>query len=67
MVGSKKYDIMKTLGTGASCKVKLGIERESKARAAVKMFKKGHSQDKMAEVFAFQTIPKHENVVEVLE
>lgn len=32
-----RYDILRTLGTGASCKVKLGLDTETGRKVAVKI------------------------------
>ena len=32
-----QYDIIKTIGTGASCKVKLGIDTQSGRKVAIKI------------------------------
>lgn len=44
-----KYRIIRTLGQGASCKVKLGFDMENSKKVAVKLFKE-NLDDKMKEL-----------------
>jgi len=34
-----KYEVIRTLGSGASCKVKLGLDTETNERVAIKIMK----------------------------
>jgi serine/threonine protein kinase len=62
-----KYQIGRTLGSGASCKVKLGVDSTTGKKVAVKIIKEDMDEaDKAlikAEVEALQNL-KHINIVE---
>lgn len=55
-----KYEIGRTLGSGASCKVKLGVDTETGRKIAVKIMSKDLDKDTMklvqTEVEALQNI-----------
>jgi serine/threonine protein kinase len=61
-----KYEIVRTLGTGASCKVKLAIDSESGRKVAIKVINDNMDQALkqlvMAEVKAMENL-KHDNVI----
>jgi len=67
-----KYRILRTLGSGASCKVKLGLDQESGAKVAVKILNDSISEDPkmkellMAEVKAMSAL-KHGHIVNQVE
>jgi serine/threonine protein kinase len=68
MLGSiGKYQIGRTLGSGASCKVKLGVDSITGKKVAVKIMKENMDQADLAliktEVEALQGL-KHINIVE---
>jgi serine/threonine protein kinase len=58
-----KYEIGRTLGSGASCKVKLGLDTETGRKVAVKIMSKELDKDTlklvMTEVEALQNINGH--------
>jgi serine/threonine protein kinase len=58
--------VLRTLGSGASCKVKLGVDTESGRKVAIKVMNQNMSeQDKklvMTEVEALQGL-LHENII----
>ena len=62
-----KYQIGRTLGSGASCKVKLGVDSTTGKKVAVKIMKENMDQADLAliktEVEALQGL-KHINIVE---
>ena len=62
--------MLRTLGSGASCKVKLGIDSESGRKVAIKVMHQNMSeQDKklvMTEVEALQGL-KQENIIQQIE
>ena len=65
-----KYEIIKTLGSGGSCKVKLAIDTETGEKVAVKMLKKDidaktHSLT-MNEVQAMSNL-QHKHIIEQKE
>ena len=65
-----KYEIIKTLGSGGSCKVKLAIDTETGEKVAIKMLNqhldaKTHSLV-MNEVQAMSRL-KHNNIIEQKE
>ena len=66
-----KYQILRTLGSGASCKVKLGLDTESGRKVAIKIIKDCADSTLMdlvrVEVEAMQTIGYHKNVIEQIE
>ena len=66
-----KYEIGRTLGSGASCKVKLGLDTETGRKVAVKLMNKNMDQAMMklidTEVKALQAIAGHENVINILD
>lgn len=61
-----RFQVLRTLGSGASCKVKLGIDSESGRKVAIKVMHQNMSeQDKklvMTEVQALQGLI-HENII----
>lgn len=68
-----KYTLLRTLGTGANSKVKLGLDKESGTYYAVKILKKGNPNlDKkfldlvMTEVNTMLAL-KHANIVNLIE
>ena len=65
-----QYEIRHTLGSGFSCKVKLGIDINTQRQVAIKIINDG-SQDLMdlvmTECNAMQQIEKHQHVVEQIE
>jgi BR serine/threonine kinase len=65
-----KFQVLRTLGSGASCKVKLGIDTESGRKVAIKIMHQNMSeQDKklvMTEVQALQGL-KHDNIIMQVE
>ena len=70
MIGKQdigKYEIGRTLGSGASCKVKLGLDTETGRKVAVKIMSKDLDKDTMklvmTEVEALQNINGHQNVI----
>ena len=62
--------MLRTLGSGASCKVKLGVDTESGRKVAIKVMHQNMSeQDKklvMTEVEALQGL-KHQNIIQQIE
>lgn len=61
-----RFEILRTLGTGASCKVKLGLDRDTGRKVAVKIIN-DNMDPKMkelviTEVAAMSKI-QHENVI----
>ena len=64
MVG--KYEVAKTLGTGATCKVKLGRNSETGEKVAVKIMHKG--MEKMVEnEVAYIKELRHKHIIEMLD
>ena len=65
-----KWTIKRTLGEGASCKVKLAVDPLTKEYAAIKIMKENmNDQDKallMTEVEAMMKM-KHENVLQIID
>jgi serine/threonine protein kinase len=65
-----KYQVLRTLGSGASCKVKLGVDSESGRKVAIKIMHSNMSEhDKklvMTEVQALQGL-KNENIISQIE
>ena len=65
-----KYEIIRTLGSGASCKVKLALDKETGKKVAVKIMSDSMSEREkelvMTEVSAMQNL-KHAHVVEQIE
>jgi serine/threonine protein kinase len=65
-----KYNVMRTLGSGASCKVKLGLDRETGRKVAIKVMNdKMDERDRElvnTEVQAMQNL-SHSNVVKQIE
>ena len=72
MSGKKigKYEISRTLGSGASCKVKLGIDTQTGRKVAVKIMNPDMDADirklVMTEIEALKAI-KHQNVIALYE
>ena len=66
-----KYEIGRTLGSGASCKVKLGLDTETGRKVAVKIMNKDLDRDTlklvMTEVEALKNIDHHVNVIQLHE
>jgi serine/threonine protein kinase len=66
-----KYEIGRTLGTGASCKVKLGLDTETGRKVAVKLMNKDMDEAMMklidTEVNALRAIAGHSNVINILD
>ena len=65
-----RFKIMRTLGSGASCKVKLAMDTESGRKVAVKIIT-DHMDPKlkelvMTEVKAMESL-KHSNIIEQIE
>ena len=65
-----KYEIGRTLGSGASCKVKLGLDTDSGRKVAIKIMNKDLDRDTlklvMTEVEALKNID-HVNVIRLHE
>jgi len=65
-----RFEIMRTLGTGASCKVKLALDTESGRKVAVKIINDNMDPKLkdliMTEVKAMEPL-KHQNIVSQLE
>ena len=65
-----QYDIRQTLGTGFSCKVKLGIDTNTGRKVAIKIIKEGDEElmDLVrTETKAMSQIEKHNHVIEQIE
>ena len=66
-----KYNISRTLGSGASCKVKLGLDTESQKKVAVKILKTNIGDDELEfikdEVDALKKMKQHKHIVELLD
>ena len=66
-----KYEIKRTLGSGASCKVKLAVDTETGAKVAVKIMKNSLDDATreliMNEISAMLNINNHPNVVQLLD
>lgn len=62
-----QYEIGRTLGSGASCKVKLALDTVSGRKVAVKIMSKDLDKDVlklvMTEVEALKNIAAHPNVI----
>ena len=62
-----QYEVRQTLGSGFSCKVKLGIDSTSGRKVALKIIKSDASQEVLGlvqtECEAMQAIEHHENVI----
>lgn len=65
-----KYEIKRTLGSGASCKVKLGVDTTSGRKVAIKLMNTDLDAKMMelinTEVQALQAIEGHDNVINLL-
>jgi serine/threonine protein kinase len=66
-----QYEIRQTLGTGFSCKVKLGVDTTSGRKVAIKIIKECADEQLMelvrTECEAMQQIEYHKNVIQQLE
>ena len=66
-----KYEIGRTLGSGASCKVKLGLDPDTGRKVAVKLMNKDMDQEMIklvnTEVEALRAIAGHENVINIID
>lgn len=67
----KEYKILQTLGSGGSCKVKLGVNTLTGEKVAVKIMKEWVDEQSkelmMAEVKALNSMSSHANVISVIE
>lgn len=62
-----KYKILRTLGYGGTCKVKLGIDSETGAKVAIKLLKDGLNLDIVkTEVESMKNLD-HPNILKLLE
>ena len=63
-----RFQISRTLGQGASCKVKLGLDTETGSKVAIKLMHddmdEGVKELLMNEVEAMQNLTGHQNVVQ---
>ena len=66
-----RYEIMETLGYGASCKVKLGVDTATGQRVAVKIFDDSMDPESvqllLAEVNSMKQLKEHDNVIKPIE
>ena len=61
-----RFEIIRTLGRGASCKVKLGLDTESGRKVAVKIINDNMDsklQDLLITEVKAMSILKHENII----
>ena len=65
------YKIYRTLGSGASCKVKLGMDQKSMRKVAVKILNRAMRDKELEfvkeEVAALKKIKKHKHVVQLID
>ena len=66
-----KYSIGRTLGQGASCKVKLGLDSDSGRKVAIKIMNKNLDPETeklvMSETEALTKLAGHPNILEILD
>ena len=66
-----KYSVGRTLGSGASCKVKLGLDTDSGRKVAIKIMNKNMDPETtklvMTEVEALKNLDEHDNILKILE
>lgn len=66
-----QYNIGRTLGQGASCKVKLGVDTQTGKKVAVKIMNKDLDQEALrlvrTECEALQAIGQHQNIIHMLD
>lgn len=66
-----RFQIGRTLGSGASCKVKIGLDTTTKRKVAVKIMNKSLDEETknlvMTEVDALSKLKGHPNILEIIE
>jgi serine/threonine protein kinase len=66
-----RFQIGRTLGQGASCKVKIGLDTQSKRKVAIKIMNKTLDDETkklvITEVEALSVLKGHPNILEIIE